>query len=211
MIKISANKNEVHLTSDLHINHKNIIKGLSNWSNGGQRDFNSVDEMNETIIDNINSQVMENHHLFILGDLMFGEKDYNTLFKQINCRNIYVLRGNHCNPTKLIESCIDSDVVYLGWRENVTINNKLYVLSHEPILSWDGMGKESTLLYGHCHASLYNNPLLDFYTGTRTLDVGVDNAYRLFGQYRPFSLEEVTEILDKRPILFIDHHNKNTN
>lgn len=38
------------------------------------------------------------------------------------------------------------------------------------------------------------------------MDVGIDNVYKLFGEYRPISLEEVVEIMDKEKISFEDHH-----
>ena len=78
-------------------------------------------------------------------------------------------------------------------------------MSHYAHRIWDKSHHGVCHLYGHSHSSL------EHIEWGKSMDVGVDNAFRLFGQYRPFSMEEVTEILDKRPILFIDHHNKNTN
>jgi hypothetical protein len=43
------------------------------------------------------------------------------------------------------------------------------------------------------------------------MDVGIDNAYKMFGEYRPFSLDEVVSILDKREIAFHDHHSPKAN
>jgi hypothetical protein len=37
------------------------------------------------------------------------------------------------------------------------------------------------------------------FPGRRSMDVGVDNAKHLLGEYRPFSEDEVLEILLKRP------------
>jgi hypothetical protein len=38
------------------------------------------------------------------------------------------------------------------------------------------------------------------------MDVGVDVAYRMFGEYRPFSIGDITRIMEKRDIHQIDHH-----
>jgi hypothetical protein len=38
------------------------------------------------------------------------------------------------------------------------------------------------------------------------MDVGVDNAAKILGEYRPFAWEEVRNILYKRPGHSLDHH-----
>jgi hypothetical protein len=38
------------------------------------------------------------------------------------------------------------------------------------------------------------------------LDVGVDVAYKKFGEYRPFNIGDITNIMSKRSIEKIDHH-----
>lgn len=213
MIKIKASDNEVHLISDLHINHSNIITILSKWESGATRDFKSVEHMNTHIIEQINKYVLPNHHLFILGDLMFGDKNYDSLFKSINCNNIYVLRGNHDNVERLTKACADNNVVYLGWRENVIINGKLCVLSHEPILSWDSVGRNSYHFYGHVHDNIRTGKTLihDYYNSIKAFDVGIDSAIQLLGEYKPFTYNYLIDIMDKREIKILDHHNSQTN
>lgn len=76
---------------------------------------------------------------------------------------------------------------------------------HYSMRVWNGSHKGFIHLYGHSHSSLEHAPW------GKSMDVGVDNAYRLFGEYRPFSLKEVVEMMSKREIEFIDHHDKNTN
>jgi hypothetical protein len=38
------------------------------------------------------------------------------------------------------------------------------------------------------------------------MDVGVDVAYRMFGEYRPFHLNEIIDIMSKKIISPVDHH-----
>ena len=38
------------------------------------------------------------------------------------------------------------------------------------------------------------------------MDIGIDVAYRLYKEYRPFSLSEIIEIMDKKEIGVLDHH-----
>ena len=56
------------------------------------------------------------------------------------------------------------------------------------------------MLYGHSHDSL------EYEAWGKSMDVGVDAAFRILGQYRPFSYEEIKAIMDKRDIKVLDHH-----
>ena len=48
-------------------------------------------------------------------------------------------------------------------------------------------------------------------TQGKCLDVGVDNYFNLFGEYKPFNLLEIDELLKDTPIQFITHHKGDTN
>lgn len=78
-----------YYTSDLHLSHTNIIK----YEN---RPFTSVEEMNNTIIDNINYRLSANDELYIIGDFTL-EKTPNKvsqLIKRIKCKK-HLIIGNH--------------------------------------------------------------------------------------------------------------------
>ena len=79
MIKIEKNNDgtfpEVWIFSDPHYNHKNICRGVTAWRlpDGSvpidqTRDFNTIEQMNETIVNNINSVVGQDDILIHLGD-----------------------------------------------------------------------------------------------------------------------------------------------
>lgn len=81
-------KTNTWITSDLHFFHKNII----NFCN---RPFNSVDEMNEKLIDEWNSKVKEDDWIYHLGDFAFcGHNKVLDLFSKLN-GNILLIEGNH--------------------------------------------------------------------------------------------------------------------
>lgn len=95
-IEVKPGQN-VYLTSDTHYNHSNVCKATSTWSRKDKtRDFKSLSHMNQTIVDNINSTVGEDDILIHFGDWSFGGIESIWEFrKQIICKNIYLLFGNH--------------------------------------------------------------------------------------------------------------------
>ena len=55
---------KVYITSDTHYGHKNIVRGVTNWrTQDGEipidsvRDFETIEQMNERLIDGINNMV----------------------------------------------------------------------------------------------------------------------------------------------------------
>lgn len=95
----------IYFTADLHLNHENIIKYCN-------RPFNSVEEMNKTIIDNINTTVGQNDTLYILGDFCWGKRFETAcdFLEKIECRNVKLLYGNHDQCIHLLNYKIDDYV-----------------------------------------------------------------------------------------------------
>ena len=200
----------IWFTSDLHIGHKNIAgPTCSNWDSG-YRTFDSIEEHDKTILDNINSYVEPDDTLYILGDITFKSKQHlSAIIARINCNNIHLLIGNHDNALRKIRKDAHSYKTYTTFFNKVkSINDYLkikitqdtipnpeqyrLVLFHYPIGSWDGMYRNSIQLHGHSHNS---------YTPKgKQLDVGVDSAYHLFNEYRPFSLQDIIDITSTKQI-----------
>lgn len=78
--------------ADTHFGHIAILKMQ-------QRPFKDVEEMNNTIINNINAVVRNenNDKLYFLGDLSHHIKPEETikLLNRIKCRQKYLVIGNH--------------------------------------------------------------------------------------------------------------------
>jgi calcineurin-like phosphoesterase family protein len=86
---------QIWFTSDTHYAHSNICRATTNWKDADQltRDFTSLEEMNQTLVDRINQQVMPNDILIHLGDWSFGGFDNIRLFReQLNCKNIILIK-----------------------------------------------------------------------------------------------------------------------
>lgn len=74
-MKIILEKGQrLFFTSDTHYNHSNICSATTSWGKGegNTRKFNSLEQMNNTLVSNINEVVGENDILFHLGDWSFG-------------------------------------------------------------------------------------------------------------------------------------------
>ena len=196
----------IWITSDTHFGHTNIAgPKISNWSSG-YRDFNSVHEMNMALVDGINKYVKEDDILYHLGDWSFGGVHNILQFRNyIVCKNVHLILGNHdqhivdkeikyhdtsFNPIELFSSVQDVLTLDIG-------KTKLF-LSHNSHRVWLGSHKGVIHLYGHSHGSIPDYG--------KSMDVGVDVAFKKFGEYRPFNIGDITNIMSKRTIEKIDHH-----
>ena len=190
----------IWITSDTHFGHTNIVgPEISSWKSG-YRDFKSLHEMNMALVDGINKYVKEDDVLYHLGDWSFGGVQNILQFrKYIVCKNIHLILGNHdqhivdkevkfddtsFNPFELFSSVQDVLHLKLGKTE--------VFLSHYSHRVWNGSHKGVIHLYGHSH-----NSIPDY---GRSMDVGVDVAYRMFGEYRPFNIGDINRIMEKREV-----------
>lgn len=179
-------------TSDTHMGHANIIKYCN-------RPFANVDEMNETLIKNINEKVKENDTLYHLGDFAMGGKNNAKKFReQINCKNIILIFGNHDHPK-------DKDFCSLFSRTYDMYTYKGYgnhiVLCHYSLKTWNNAHHGWYSLYGHSHNTLPDDP------HSLSFDIGVDCH-----NYKPLSIKDVEEVMRNTKTYYkpVDHHNSRT-
>lgn len=167
----------IYFTADTHFAHGNIIQ-MAN------RPFHSVEEMNKALIQNWNAKVSDNDDIYILGDFTLkGPLLANELLKQLHGMKM-CLRGNH---DRFIErqSFRQNAFVWVKDYFELCWQQQYFILSHYPLLSWNGMWRGSFNLHGHCHNKMEYN-LANRAAGVRRIDVGVD----AFGM-APVSIEEV--------------------
>lgn len=131
-------------TSDLHLSHKNIIE----YEN---RPFDSVEEMNNVIIDNINHRLTSDDELYILGDFTLEKNidKVSNLIRKIKCKK-HLIIGNHDYFVKNESLCklFDSVHHYL----EIDDEGQKVVLFHYPIQNWNLKKYGSIHLYGHVHS-----------------------------------------------------------
>lgn len=199
----------IWFTSDTHFGHNNIAgPKISRW-NSGYRDFETLHQMNIALIDGINKYVKKDDILYHLGDWSFGGVHNIKYFRNsIVCKNIHLIKGNHdqhivdkvikfhdtnFNPIDLFSSI--QDVLEIKHGKN------RFFLSHYPHLSWHHASRGVIMLHGHEHGSF--NKLNE---NTLRMDVGIDSAKMILGDFRPFSIEEVIDLNNRKKIIPIYHH-----
>ena len=164
------------------------------------RDFNDVDHMNESLITSWNNVVGVDDDVYLLGDVSLCDpKRTELILNRLNGK-IYLIMGNHEKSVLRKQYTRDRFEWIKGIHElyvkddSVKGNRQLLVLCHFAMRVWDKSHHGSIHLYGHSHDNLDREGK---YWG-RSMDVGVDAAYRILGEYRPFSYCEIMGIMKKR-------------
>jgi calcineurin-like phosphoesterase family protein len=203
----------LYFTSDTHYAHSNICRATTRWTDADSvtRDFKSLEQMNSTLVNNINEVVGQDDVLIHLGDWSFGGFEMIEEFRsKIICKNVHLVFGNHDHHIARnkgdSQSLFSSTQHYLHLDLRIPngkeVNKLTLVCMHFPIASWDGMNDGVIHLHGHVHLP----PHLRLSEG-KAMDVGVDgnNLY-------PISIQEIRSIMKNRPIKKLclpkDHHEK---
>jgi len=185
------------ITSDTHYGHKNICRGVSEWKDlDSTRKFKTLEEMNQTIVDNINSCVKEDDELYFLGDWAFGGiKNILIFWEQLNCKNIFFIPGNHDHHIKKKHIIPDTDIsvdklfTVLPELYTIVVDGVKVILCHYPLEDWEDRGLGSIHLHGHSHHSLDSSETT---LSERRFDVGMD-----WYEFRPFNLTGLIKNLNE--------------
>ncbi len=168
-----------YFSADTHFSHANIIIHCD-------REFHTLEEMNTTMLDNINEKVGDNDIYWHLGD--FAWRDANKFLDAINCKDIRIILGNHDKrEKKTLKQAQERGRIrlYHGYHD-MKIEDKKVTLCHYPMRSWNCSYHGSWHLSGHVHGMITN-------PDKWTMDVGVDS-----NNFFPVSWEEVKKHMDDR-------------
>ena len=174
-------------TADLHLGHEAIIKHQPET-----RPFTSMEEMENTIIGNINELVKPEDMLYILGDFCWKNSRVNHYRSRIKCKRIILIKGNHEPKGNDKLRTAFSEVYDL---RKIKVGEQEIVLCHYAMRVWNKSHRGVWHLYGHSHGSLADWP------DSLSMDVGID-CHNL----KPISFEEVRERMWKKNWKPIDHH-----
>lgn len=187
---------KIWFTSDTHFGHANILK-----FNRGR--FSSVEEMNETIIENWNKCVKPDDIVFHLGDFAFGGAEvWCGVLERLN-GHIHLVLGNH-DVKNFREG-------YLKYFDSVSFQRQIYIegravyLNHYPFLTYGGIHRkpENAVweLFGHVHSTNRYIGGADSerlnHLSTTQMDVGLDAS----PDFSPISWNYVKEYITNLQLL----------
>jgi calcineurin-like phosphoesterase family protein len=160
-------------TADQHFGEQTIIKHC-------YRPWKTTADMDEALIVAWNNRVSRQDVVVVAGDFAYGMWKANhvdPIVKRLNGSKIFLL-GNH-------DRWMKENKRYIYHK---SIEKQQVAVCHYPMRSWKNSVHGSWNLHGHCHGNM--EPLYN------QLDVGVDNAFKLFGSYGPISFNEVKAIME---------------
>jgi calcineurin-like phosphoesterase family protein len=151
---------KIFLTSDWHLGHGLFIKDRL-------RPYATIEDMDNSIIDNVNSRVDKNDLLIIAGDVCWRNPE--KYMPMIRCKNKILVSGNHdkhfsvTRLSKLFRVVTDAHMLRIPNEPE----RHIYT-THCAHLVWPYSHYGSLHAFGHSHGRLKNSR-------PGSYDVGVDN------------------------------------
>jgi len=178
----------IFFISDTHFGHVNMLKFI-NYDGSRLRPFDSIEELDELMIQNWNEMVKPTDKIYHLGDVVYRCKNRDQVMSRLNGDKV-LIKGNH-----------DKD--QLGWymkyfrdiRGTCHIDGN-YLLSHFPIHP-DSKGRFVRNLHGHIHAQTVMKTFLIRGGFSREPDLWYKNCCVEVNDYRPIPFELIKEETEK--------------
>ena len=184
------------VTSDLHFNHKRILKFQPNRKEA--LNCETIEEMNENLIKHWNNIVSNEDTIYHLGDFAFsGARNF---LPRLNGKKIFIL-GNHDNEnwfkhsgkyteeTNSESRCIEIYNKPFGVTHQyleIKYNGTDIVLFHFPIRYWNKSDHGALHFHGHTHGHYENFG--------KSIDVGFDVHNKIL------TMEEAIELANNKPL-----------
>lgn len=145
----SGDADMIFFISDTHFGHKNIIKYCN-------RPYQSVEEMDEDMIERWNRKVSENDTVYILGDFVWNKGSLKYYAERLNGAKVLII-GNHDENWTLVK-----DHLNFSYFKEVSdyrierIGERSATLCHYPMVEWrnsrdDDAPEMGYLIHGHIH------------------------------------------------------------
>lgn len=130
--------------SDLHFEHTRILQFCK------IRPWKTVDEMNQALVDNWNSRVTKDDHVYMLGDFCMSVTGFINYMNKLNGYK-HVIMGNH-DPANIRNNKIPN-VFFHDLIHTVKEGGDKVVLCHYPIHEWPNYYRGAYHFYGHVHGT----------------------------------------------------------
>lgn len=165
--------------ADPHFGHANVIRMA-------QRPFESVEAMDQAMMDHWNKRVTNEDEVYIIGDFMYRSRfTAGYYLSRLNGRKHLIL-GNHDKWLKDEEAGAYFESV--SQMKELTDAGKYIVLCHYPLAEWPGYYRDSLHIFGHIHNTREGEAFQYYQRNHRMLNAGVE-----MNHYSPVSLKELIE------------------
>lgn len=191
------NNQNIYLTSDLHLSHKNVVKHCPGRAIAGQFDINDIEAHDKWLIDKWNNIVSKKDIVYIVGDFSFANRE-NTI-KILNKLNgiKHLIVGNHDNSSVQLINYFESisqikEVKFKKGNYSFLEEDFELVMCHYHMINWNKKHYGSCLTCGHSHGKLddYNLTSPDL-----RVDVGIDGK---LANYDFVSLEKLYKFFKEK-------------
>ncbi len=198
--------------ADCHFYHRNLLTEMDN------RGFESVEQMNEVMIEKWNKKVHVHDEVIILGDFSLGSgQETNQILRRLKGK-LYLIRGNHDDRYLKDKDFDASRFMWIKDYAEIHDNKRKIVLMHYPIFCYNGQFRRSAdgtpltyMLHGHIHKT-EDQMLVDKFcaeTGAtmrksthqeeaKAIPCQMVNCFCMYSDYTPLTLEEWVECDKKR-------------
>ena len=168
----------IFFTADTHFGHKNILK-LCN------RPFETIEEMNETLIENWNHRVSGMDTVYIVGDMFFRCSDSEAILRRLKGKKRLIV-GNHDSSWM---NKVDLNRYFVSVDRLLEISDGKHALTlcHYPLLTWNH-AKKSYMIHGHIHADTSADYFPLICNRSNVLNAGVD-----INGFMPVSFDELVQ------------------
>ena len=188
--------------ADCHFFHEALHEKMD------KRGFESVQAMNEYMIEKWNQKVRRNDEVVILGDFSWGNaEETNDLLDRLHGK-LYMIRGNHDYFLQKSDFRAERFVWIKSYAE-MQDNQRKVILCHYPVMCYNGQyrldrkGNPRTyMLYGHVHDTMDQRLLEQFQEITKRTTVqspdgeerpipsSMINCFCMYSDYTPLTLDE---------------------
>lgn len=167
----------IYFIADTHFGHRNVICFTN-------RPFESVEEMDDTMISNWNKRVHQQDTIYIIGDMFYHCNYAEDILKKLHGKK-HLIVGNHDGSwlNERTRKYFQSISPFL----ETTDGRHALTLCHYAMVSYHHDSK-AYMIHGHMHNNIYADyyPLL--IKRERVLNAGVD-----INGFKPVTFEELCE------------------
>lgn len=178
-------------TADTHFDHAAILRHCN-------RPFDNTSDMSDAFFEHTNASLSRGDQVWHLGDFCWRASNVGRWLARFRRGvQVHVVLGNHDAKSLRKYASSSQDMAYRKFRLEGSNDTLKIHMTHYPLYSWRARAHGSYHLYGHSHGTA-EDALNKISPGRLAMDVGVDVSWKVLGEWRPFSLEEVVAIIRGR-------------